>query len=1244
MKKALGLDLGVASVGWSLMEMDDDFEFKRIIDLNSHTFSEITNKGKLENLDRREKRGSRRILRRRNLRLKLCKNFIERRLEIDCSNLSLQKSNNEPYPYNIKVKGLTELLSKEELAVILIHYVKYRGFKSNRKSVDEKSSENGKLIKYLGEVSKTISDNNLTISQYLIDQFKNKNRIHNTSEEYLFTATRQMYLDEINKVLDKQIEFGLIDNDFKEEYIKIFSRQRDFSEGPGAGSPFGAKNGKSLIELRVGTCEFDGQPRAPKTSFSAESFVLLSFLNNLQYRNTLFDNYKGLTAEEIKKVYNYALGNKKLSYKIIFKLLNIEVKQIKGVSLSNKSRKKYLSEYKIKNGISENTPLPIELYDSFNAYAFEKLISEQKIPELSNYHTQLKLFENAKKDMPEISSLIDDFINDKNNFDFINTIMLYNKTDDAIAKVLKDKCDSRIIQLILCLDDVKETINLSINLCKKLNDKLLLGMTYDKAMLELNYDHSSKHNIEVCEYLPPIDECMNGLNEHLTNPVVRHTLVEARKIVNAIIKKYGKPDRINIELAREICLGKKANDEITNIQNENRDRNIVDRIEIINKYPNQFIDTSRITRDDIIKYRLFKEQKGLCAYSGEIIEENKLFDNNLYQIDHIIPYSRSFEDGMFNKVLVTAKANQEKKNRTPYEAFYGTDSWNIILNVMIKNPNISEKKKETLLSKESDYSEWLERNLNDTKYISKLFRKIIMQYLGYDNNTCIATNGKITDLMKGAYGLKGKTHSFATNDSEYNEKHIIMLKDNIIISDKDITLNYYDKFNNQEYSKKYSYVSPKEKTNKDGTKTTIELSKKVKDINFAIKTINNNFELFKMFLFDGLESADLNQLLTKCTTHIMNSSSEEQSDFYKSISIILINLIEDSKEEILKKNRDNHLHHALDATLIACVTPKIIHRMNNFYKFKEGVTIDEVTGEELRYPNIDLPYKDFRREIIIRCYERNYDLLINNLKQLSNYKEIDDFSNIKVIQPTRFPEHYKKGPLTDETLMGIRNDSFIVKRVNISQLEVNTKNIEKIYDKDGGNKVVYESIKEWIKNNKATKYPIHRTKKNVIKSVLIIESSDVNKRVLVKSINQSYAANTDVVMIDVYKKDDSYYFVPIYYRQLCSKDVNQKYEIMWKNGDDGHEYLTKEFIDKKLNFQFRMPRYSLIEIETNNGKVLCYSGGCTSGLFEIYSILGDGYDLLNSNLFNNISDRYRPSISTIKSIKLHNISMLGNIS
>lgn len=1245
MKYHLGLDLGITSIGWALFRADDDNNPIRIENLGVRIFNSLEDeKGKLENQHRREKRGQRRIRRRKQGRLNKAKELFKKEFGIEFTEIEFKKYSN---PYELKIKGLKKELSKEELMIALYHYCKYRGFKSNRKVEDYKKE--GKLLSFLNDVSQKLISNNITITEYLYNNFINKDiknrRIHNSDNEYIFNATRQMYLDEINQLLDNQIKYENITNEFKEEYIKIFSHQISYSVGPGYPSKWGAQNEKTLIAKMIGTCKFDGKQRAGKGSFTAESFVLLSLLNNISFKeNNLYSNYRRFTREEIKEIYDYAKKNKKLTYNKIFTYLKLNVVKVKGLDLSKKKYKAVLEGFKKQNNISESESLSSEMYERFLKYSLKELFNTT-LPSLTVYHEQLSVL-NKINDV-EIKEEVENFKKDYKNFDRLSEILLENKTDEEIKKkLIKSGYSEKLSEALLNCDDITKTINLSLDLCDELNKYLLDGNTYDNAMELCGYNHNNSNMItDKYEFLPSIEECLERINEYMPNPVVHHALVEMRKLLNSIIKKYGYISKINIEVARELALSHKMRKEVENEQKENAENNINLKFQILKKYPHCFKGLNQINKDVLDKYKLYQEQAGKCAYSNTRIPENMLFDDGYCQIDHIMPYSRTFEDRYFNKALVLTKLNQEKKNKLPYEAFANTDNWNKIIDFLNdKDIRISSRKREVILMRTLDENEWKERNLNDTKYISKLSRKIILQFLKPEK--CDAIPGMMTDFIKKYYGLNRFTHSYISENYIIPKDCKLLINNDETIGDSKINMI----INSHGEEKLLKIEKIKEKKN---------MSQEEKNLNSAIDYFNKNpdkfFEVYNMITKNGIEYINI---VLENANLISKSNDVNQNELYNKMSTIL-SLVQ--KEIIAeKKNRNNHLHHVLDACAIAIANGKTEYRIQKWAQTRETM-VDQETGEIVPSVKLELPYKDYVNDVKIRIYERDYDRLISGLKGLNCYKDcLFEKENIYVVEPSRSVNKNITGAFTKEKMYARRKET-ILKKVDVKEYFGSYKNnkekekkLNEIYNESNGQKSIIESIRKWMDDPKEsrTEWPVLISKGNYIKKVRIIETENPERRVKLKQDpnNNIYGENTDVIRIDVYKEkngSDSLLMIPIYYFQLVKEKINQEvyYEIMYNSGKDGSKYVTKKSLEEGYDLVCRMPKHSLVEVEhSNGGRALCYSVGLSKGNFEVRSVLGDNYDLYNGKLIKSANiDRIRISVSTIKSIKVHNISILGKV-
>ncbi len=260
----------------------------------------------------------------------------------------------------------------------------------------------------------------------------------------------------------------------------------------------------------------------------------------------------------------------------------------------------------------------------------------------------------------------------------------------------------------------------------------------------------------VMELLPPPDT----VHQQITNPIVRKALVEVRKVVNAIIREYGKPTKILVELARETKGSASERNELL-LENSRRK---AERERIRQLLIEQGI--SQPSGTDILKYQLWQECKEVCAYTGRPISFHQLFGSTPeVQIEHILPYSRSLDDSQANKTLCFVDENIRKGDRTPYEAYGGSQvTWETLLENIQRLPYRKRKK---FTQKEIDLDKCVERQLNDTRYINRQVRSYL-SVLGVDVNV---TRGQVTAELRWRWGLNTILNPDGDEKSRDDHRH-----------------------------------------------------------------------------------------------------------------------------------------------------------------------------------------------------------------------------------------------------------------------------------------------------------------------------------------------------------------------------------------------------------------------------------------------------------------------------------------
>lgn len=221
------------------------------------------------------------------------------------------------------------------------------------------------------------------------------------------------------------------------------------------------------------------------------------------------------------------------------------------------------------------------------------------------------------------------------------------------------------------------------------------------------------------DLLPPVQNAVRNLR----NPAVMRALTELRKVVNAIVGRYGKPDVIRIELARDLKRPRKER-EARFMRNRERQ---AEREGAAEKLLGE-MKIAQPSRTDIDKWLLADECNWVCPYTGRTISPQTLFGQNpQFDIEHILPLSATLDDSFVNRTLCYHEENRNRKrNHTPFQAF-SSDSklWSdIIARVSRFKGETAREKLRRFLMDDAAYAEFCEgftsRQLNDTRYASRL--------------------------------------------------------------------------------------------------------------------------------------------------------------------------------------------------------------------------------------------------------------------------------------------------------------------------------------------------------------------------------------------------------------------------------------------------------------------------------------------------------------------------------------------
>lgn len=707
----IGLDIGITSVGWCAVETYENGEPKGILDLGVRIFDAAENAKDGAPLaePRRLARGLRRRLRRRANRIACAKELFRRHGIIPSAGA---RDVNE-----LRVEGLDKPLTPEELAAVAMLLIKRRGFKSNSKA--QTAGEDGKLLEAVRKNAELMREKGYrTVGEMLARECSERAttadgkertiyRTRNKGDQYTHTVARAAIRSELELIFDAQARFGneLASEDVKTEVLRIFDFQRNFDEGPGNGSPYSA-------DYKVGKCEFEqSEERAPKASYSFDLFYAYQKINHLRILSS--GASRELTAEEREKVVEVVLKNKKTSYSRLRKLL----------ALSDDERFNGLSYYSKKKRCDDIAEAEKETFVTLerSRAILDRLDDEHKTGEVAD--AVAYVLTHAKSDSKRRSLF-------------------------AALPETKDLSENEIGKLLEL--NAGKFGHLSLKAIRNILPYLEKGYRYDEACAAYGYHHSKKE--ERARGVLLKGEEIRLEQEEINSPVTRRAVSQTIKVLNALIIKYGSPVAVNIELAREMSRSRAERDKDRRENESRRKFNDSLRDEIRTKYGKE------PTRTRLIMMKLREEQGGKCPYTGEFIDPQRIFEDNYVQIDHIVPYSRGFDDSFNNKVLVKTHANQEKGNRLPFEWLFTTDRWNgFVDRVCVMYAN-NYKKKQNLLKESLDEDEWKARALNDTRYISRYMLGLMEQRLVFAESEVgkrkvMAVNGGITAELRRQWGI-----------------------------------------------------------------------------------------------------------------------------------------------------------------------------------------------------------------------------------------------------------------------------------------------------------------------------------------------------------------------------------------------------------------------------------------------------------------------------------------------------------
>ncbi len=744
MRYVLGLDLGETSLGWSVIETKDGAPC-RFVDFGVRIFSDGRDSKTKEPLAvaRRIARGMRKrrdrfVMRRETLMNKLIEYGLMPADEAE------RKALERLDPYFLRAKALDEKLLPYELGRALFHINQRRGFKSNRKT-DKNDKESG-AKEAIKETRQRMTDAGArTLGEYLYLMNKDKTSTQDFvpiraksvvvkgKAKYPLYPDRAMYEDEYRQIMAKQ---GLSE-EIKDDLFHVIFNQRP------------------LKQPEIGFCQFEEGERRAYCAYPAfQQFRLMQQINQLKI---LYDDgEQNLSDENMaeKRAVLYRYGAQDFS-----------ALDKKKRTLTWAAAKKLLKRFGVNPKAAFN--LESERRKGLDADTTAAQLADEKC-----FGKAWFSFDEAKQN--EIVALL---LNGQDESKLIeelqNRYALSAEQAESVANA--------------SLED--GTASLSLKALEKINPFLREGQPYHQAVESAGYTFSLKTKDKLPEYYdsfinPETGEVYDELPYYgevlpkaviggtqnpadkdkkekyygkINNPTVHIALNQVRNLVNALVERFGHPESIVVELARELKLGKKAKDELNRIQTENTKENdaIAKKLEEECHVKNSY--------DNRMKYKLWTDlsdnaSQRCCPFCREEkpISKERLFSDE-FEIEHLLPFARSYSDARTNKVISCRACNREKGNRSPWEAFHADEKrWNAILGRVerfsLKHDENKSRAKKFREDAFQEVDKVLDRMLKDTQYMARVAR----QYLCFaaHPSKVYGIPGQLTAKLRHHWGLE----------------------------------------------------------------------------------------------------------------------------------------------------------------------------------------------------------------------------------------------------------------------------------------------------------------------------------------------------------------------------------------------------------------------------------------------------------------------------------------------------------
>ena len=747
MKYRLALDIGTSSIGWCLIRLSADAAPIAVIRMGVRIFPDGRNPKDGSSLAV-TRRGARLMRRRRDRLLKRKARMMASLVRLGFFPKDEEKRRElvdiDPYP--LRKKGLYEALTGPEFARALFHINQRRGFLSNRKT-DKKDNESGALKKAISELRAQLTEESCqTLGEWLAKRHEARlsvrARLHGKTKKdkaYDFYADRAMVEHEFDVLWAKQSSLNpaLFTVAARNELKDVLLHQRP------------------LLPVRPGRCTLlPEEERAPLALPSTQRFRIYQELNNLRLL-TADLREKPLTLEQRNQIAALLEKQGEVRFSAMLKALKFP------------STAKFNLEDIKRDRLKGNATSAVLSKDPFFGerwYGYAHALQDDIVEQLLNEGSESKL----------IAWLQTNTGIDEASAERVANVGLPegygNLSRAALARILPELIKD-VVVYSEAVSRAKFESHSALSHAQQTGE-IMQALPY--------YGDPLRRHVAFAKENPTNDEERFG---KIANPTVHIALNELRKVVNALIARYGHPSEVIVEVTRDLKLSRERKLEIQRDQKIRQDRNDRQLAEACAALGLTVANLDAAKRRELSqKMQLWVElnikdaSDRQCPYTGEQISIARLLSDEV-EVDHILPYSMTLDDSLNNKTVAMRRANRDKGNRTPYEAFGRTPIPGYDYQAILQRAVLMPKEKAKRFALDG-YQRWLKedkdflaRALNDTAYISRIAKEYLSLICPANNVRAIP--GRMTALLRGKFGLNRFLSGSGLKNREDHRHHAL---------------------------------------------------------------------------------------------------------------------------------------------------------------------------------------------------------------------------------------------------------------------------------------------------------------------------------------------------------------------------------------------------------------------------------------------------------------------------------------